>query len=616
MPDHHLVVAARPGPARKCPALPGVAGEHVLFSHDLLWRFLPPDLADPWGDDQEHAPFFVDYDERSEPGPLLGAAGLIVLVGAADSPLWRELSARLPGRVLLFEPEPKRFTAFARAVGQRALSESGVRVFLGDVDALDPSLARLLPEGDFAAGYPLVFIEKTEDQALCAYARQVAEAVEVLYFRHVLYQLEGQFSRRSLPLVPIRRGLMFDQLRHAYQNAWSCAHHAGRLDELKNLFPGRTAVLVASGPDLPQRLPRLRELSSRAVIICVNSALRTLLDAGIEPHVVIINDTGVEVEKSLLLANELDNTLLVAHCLASCGRPSFPRVYFFDQFRPEVFGKRQGLPMHGSVITAAFSLARHMGCAKVIFAGLTLASSDPLRMSYGDGRQLAGVPSRPPVLQGRFPELYPTHGLDGQRLYTTLNFLDVKYWLADALRASGLKAVNMGRHSLFHGEGIEYDENPQVEDLGDPRELIAALPLPVPVAVPGTVLAYVRGEIELWESLSASCRELARNLALDAAHLPQAEALLQHFNEHNITFLLQRFPMFDWWMFWRDFYLWGRSDAQSRRLAMIGYLHSACQLMEHFLSLLQRQLVYLERSPQQGGYWPFLHLGPPEPGRP
>ena len=75
-------------------------------------------------------------------------------------------------------------------------------------------------------------------------------------------------------------------------------------------------VLVAAGPGMEDKLPLLKELQDRAVIICVHRALPVLLAAGVTPHFTVINDTSYFAARLYDALPGSVPTMLVAHCLS------------------------------------------------------------------------------------------------------------------------------------------------------------------------------------------------------------------------------------------------------------------------------------------------------------
>jgi hypothetical protein len=82
---------------------------------------------------------------------------------------------------------------------------------------------------------------------------------------------------------------------------------------------------------------------------------------------------------------QLKDVRLVGDVRSELGGDTFPNKYIFGSYRPELFGTRPSLRLHGSVITTAFSLARHMGCSRCVLVGAQLCSDNPWIMSYSKG---------------------------------------------------------------------------------------------------------------------------------------------------------------------------------------------------------------------------------------
>ena len=84
------------------------------------------------------------------------------------------------------------------------------------------------------------------------------------------------------------------------------------LATLAGRFAGCPAVCVAAGPSLDKSLSALRTIGNRALIICGDSAVRSLVEAGIRPHIVVTSDMNpVNFEKMRTSLHCLDEAVLV-----------------------------------------------------------------------------------------------------------------------------------------------------------------------------------------------------------------------------------------------------------------------------------------------------------------
>lgn len=152
---------------------------------------------------------------------------------------------------------------------------------------------------------------------------------------------------------------------------------------IKHLFgrmAGIPAVIVAAGPSLDKNCHWLKAARDSMVIICVDTALKTLLKNGVTPHIVVALDAllhnyfhmaGAERADYTLVVNPVTYPLILSECAGPMMITSYsePMVQWLEQFTGELGENLTG----GSVATAAFDLAVRMGCSPVILTGQDLA---------------------------------------------------------------------------------------------------------------------------------------------------------------------------------------------------------------------------------------------------
>jgi len=99
-------------------------------------------------------------------------------------------------------------------------------------------------------------------------------------------------------------------VRNLARNLGPAATSPG-VERLEGLFAGMPALVLAAGPSLDAVLPHVRELSRRALVVCVDTALRSLLRFGVEPDFLVVVDpqywnwrhlAGLESPSSLLVS--------------------------------------------------------------------------------------------------------------------------------------------------------------------------------------------------------------------------------------------------------------------------------------------------------------------------
>lgn len=173
------------------------------------------------------------------------------------------------------------------------------------------------------------------------------------------------------------------------------------LGALRGAFGGLPAVVLAAGPSLDELLPSLADIADRAVVVCVDTALRSALAAGIQPDFVVI------VDPQYWNARHLDRCLSPRSVLVA-EAAVWPAVLRFGAERTVLCSSiyplgrnletglgidRGSLGAGGSVATTAWDLARIMGCSPIFMAGLDLSfpgARTHARASLFEQRALAG----------------------------------------------------------------------------------------------------------------------------------------------------------------------------------------------------------------------------------
>lgn len=152
---------------------------------------------------------------------------------------------------------------------------------------------------------------------------------------------------------------------------------------LENNIP---SVVCAAGPTLENILPHLNELKKRAVVICVDTALRALLRAGVEPDFILLIDpqyyaachisdldspSSVLITESSVYPSVLRfNSRKTVFC-----ESLFPLGQYFEKklLADHSLGK---ITAGGSVSTSAWDFAKFIGSREIYMAGLDLGYPD------------------------------------------------------------------------------------------------------------------------------------------------------------------------------------------------------------------------------------------------
>jgi hypothetical protein len=163
------------------------------------------------------------------------------------------------------------------------------------------------------------------------------------------------------------------------------------IKELFNKFQNKPAIIVSAGPSLAKNVELLKGIKNKAVIICVGTALRVLLDKGIKPDLVITVDPAI-VNYRHFENIEFDDIPLVYY---SCANPQILQKHKGEKivFKSQdiYLGKTMDTYMKnierlnsgGSVAHNALDLAIKMGGDPIIFIGQDLAYTDNKTHSEG-----------------------------------------------------------------------------------------------------------------------------------------------------------------------------------------------------------------------------------------
>lgn len=153
---------------------------------------------------------------------------------------------------------------------------------------------------------------------------------------------------------------------------------------LKNKFAGKPGFIVSAGPSLDKNILHLKKINHRAVIICVDTALKPLLKKGIHPHFTVTADPSYKNYLHLQGTEQEINYFLVSDTGIST------RVY--EDFNQHIFSVSLGKPIFrmieqnigeigeieawGSVISLALNLGIYLGLGPIVFLGQDFAYTD------------------------------------------------------------------------------------------------------------------------------------------------------------------------------------------------------------------------------------------------
>lgn len=147
-------------------------------------------------------------------------------------------------------------------------------------------------------------------------------------------------------------------------------------DKAQNL----PTILIAAGPSLQKILPHLQELKKKAILVCVDTALRSVIEAGVEPHFVVLTDPQYWNCRHLDRLH-CKETILITDLTAHKSVFRFDckqillcsSIFAFSKYIESRVDPKGSLGTGGSVASTAFDFCHYIGSNQIFLAGLDLS---------------------------------------------------------------------------------------------------------------------------------------------------------------------------------------------------------------------------------------------------
>lgn len=210
----------------------------------------------------------------------------------------------------------------------------------------------------------------------------------------------------------------------------SAAVESNFISQLKDVFLNKPVIIVSAGPSLNKNVELLRNIKNKAVIICVDTALKVLLSKNINPDFIVTVDGG---ELNLAHFDNLDyeNIPLIYMSI------SHPKIlenhkgikvltdnmggYIKELFKE--FDKEVGvINLGGSVACVAFNIAIKLGADPIIFIGQDLAYTN--NKTHAEGTKYARKSDSIKTKYFEVENIYGDKVLTGYDLYTFLRWFE------------------------------------------------------------------------------------------------------------------------------------------------------------------------------------------------
>lgn len=152
------------------------------------------------------------------------------------------------------------------------------------------------------------------------------------------------------------------------------------LSNLKDLYKGRTAVIVSAGPSLEKNINLLKEYKQKCIIITGGRTLKSLLDIGVVPDFVCTVDPDVPAFDVMRGTFECTAPMLFSELTYNGVLENYKgkKVFFSEMSTTTVTEglidtKCVNLFQGGSVAHTCTALGIYLGCENIIFIGQDLA---------------------------------------------------------------------------------------------------------------------------------------------------------------------------------------------------------------------------------------------------
>ncbi|PYG89118.1 hypothetical protein LY28_00941 [Ruminiclostridium sufflavum DSM 19573] len=148
----------------------------------------------------------------------------------------------------------------------------------------------------------------------------------------------------------------------------------------KDMYKDKPAIIVGAGPSLDKNIQQLKRAKGKALILCVDAALNSLLNVGIVPDLV------ASIER-LELTSKFYNREDIPDEIVFVG-PNVVKDFTLNKFERIIFTGRAGdalirdfgsyigfnnLDIGGNVSNVLIAFTEHLGCNPITFIGLDLA---------------------------------------------------------------------------------------------------------------------------------------------------------------------------------------------------------------------------------------------------
>ena len=286
-----------------------------------------------------------------------------------------------------------------------------------------------------------------------------------VYFRDLKARIQDFIDQKVTQALTLSR-FGYDFQRNIIRNIPYIVGQPG-VSKLFGRFKSMPAVIIAAGPSLDKDLETLKKAKDKALLICVDTALRTLLDQGIRPDLVVAIDPQ-EINSRYFKDLDLSSLFLVVASIAYWRIGELPASKFFFltdhpicRWLAEFDDKGLIDTGGGSVTTASFDLALKLGADPIVLFGTDFAYPGELthaRSIFENGNNMDTLSKFHTLEMMRRESLarnsvFFTEGVAGKRVSTDKVLYGYLGWLEERIGqlALGRKIINVSNGARIKG---------------------------------------------------------------------------------------------------------------------------------------------------------------------
>lgn len=333
-----------------------------------------------------------------------------ILFGMGDCQIILELTKRVPGKILVYEPESLVYRQMkTNALYKKVAKSHKVQFFYG---ACHSEMARIIKElldDDWVERTMLVTHPgyqgwyQQEFDSLQQICQQVCD--DITFMRAPLKRFTASMIRNQIANLPkMSEGIPLRRLK----TRWN---------------PDLPVILVSAGPSLEKNVEELKKVGGRALVWCADAALPTLLAHDVIPDLVASVDSAKNMNcfsdpRSLsipLLGSSNTRKELVE-------KSNGTKIWGFDHEQILLMMERAGIPLpqvpyYLGVSTAMYAAAVELGTKVLILVGQDLAFGES-GASHVKGRDESALQV----------EKYEIEGYHGGKVWSRMDWMEFKKW--------------------------------------------------------------------------------------------------------------------------------------------------------------------------------------------